>query len=311
MKIRFHLPGFTRNYHLNMLLLQLMDAYPDAFRDDVEIASFYGDFPPSLWNGGRCMGGIYSEETMKYVIDTVNEKGISLRYTFTNPLINQSHLKDKHCNRALALAQRDDKLNGVIVVSPVLEKYIRKQYPNYQFISSTCKQLTDLDALNAELEKDYALTVLDYNWNNQWDVLEQLPHKDKIELLVNAVCPPNCQRRKAHYQHLARTQMLYCEHLQRFGPSTPFRNPENFVCPHANEQHYGTTKFNTHISPDDLYTRYVDMGYRNFKIEGRAAHLLNVMEAYMYYLVKPERRDEIRLIFLLSLQQSKILRVDE
>ncbi|MGN0648376.1 MAG: hypothetical protein ACI4J3_07095 [Oscillospiraceae bacterium] len=311
MKIRFHLPGFTRNYHLNMLLLQLMDAYPDAFRDDVEIASFYGDFPPALWNGGRCMGGIYSEETMKFVIQSLNDRGISLRYTFTNPLINQSHLKDKHCNRALALAQRDDKLNGVIVVSPVLEKYIRKQYPNYQFISSTCKQLTDMDALKAELEKDYALVVLDYNWNNQWDKLEKMPHKDRIELLVNAVCPPNCQRRKAHYQHLARTQMLYCEHLQRYGTSVPFRNPENFVCPHANEHHYNTTKFSTHITPDDLFTRYVDMGYRNFKIEGRAANLFNVMEAYMYYLVKPERRDEIRLIYMLSLQQSKILRVDE
>lgn len=105
--------------------------------------------------------------------------------------------------------------------------------------------------------------------------------------------------------------MRYCEHLQRFGASVPFRDPENFVCPHANEQHYGTTKFSTHISPDDLFTRYMEMGYRNFKIEGRAANLFNVMEAYMYYLVKPERRDEIRLIYLLSLQQSKILRVEE
>lgn len=311
MKIRFHLPGFTRNFHLNMLLLKLMEAYPDAFRDDMEIASFYGDFPPSLWNGGRCLGGIYSEETMRYVIQSVNQKGISLRYTFTNPLINKSHLADKHCNRCLELASRDDRLNGVIVVSPELEKYIRKKHPNFRIISSTCKQITDLDALKAELEKDYDLTVLDYNWNNQWDVLEQLPNKEHIELLVNAVCPPNCQRRRAHYQHLARTQMLYCEHVQRHGANAPFRNPESFICPHANEQHYGTTAFSTHISPDDVYGRYADMGYCNFKIEGRAAHLLNVLEAYMYYLVKPDRRDEIRLIYLLSLQQSEIIKIDE
>ena len=55
----------------------------------------------------------------------------------------------------------------------------------------------------------------------------------------------------------------------------------------------------------------IDAGITSFKIEGRAAHLLNVMESYMYYLVKPERRDEIRLIYLLSLQQSKIIQIDE
>ncbi|MBR6761561.1 MAG: hypothetical protein IKM30_05955 [Oscillospiraceae bacterium] len=309
MAIRFHLPGFTRNYHLNMLLLKLKEAYPDAFYPDVEIASFYGEFPSSLWNGGRCLGGVTNEPIMKQIIDSINEKGISLRYTFTNPLINQSHLQDRHCNLCLRLANREDRLNGVIVVSPILEKHIRKHYPNYRIISSTCKQITEVDALCAELEQDYDLVVLDYNWNNQWDVLEQLPNKDRVEILVNAVCPPGCQRRRAHYQYLGRTQIKYCEHLQRYGGAAPFHNSESFLCPHINQQLYATCGFSTHVTPEDLYGRYTEMGFCNFKIEGRSSDLLNVMETYMYYLVKPECRDEIRLIYLLSLQQSKVIDV--
>lgn len=311
MKIRFHLPGFTRNYHLNMLLIKLMETYPDAFREDVEIASFYGEFPPSLWNGGRCVGGTYNEETMRFVIQSLNEQGISLRYTYTNPLINQSHLQDKHCNRCLELADRPDGLNAVIVVSPVLEKYIRKTYPNYRIVSSTCKQITDVDALKAELEQDYDLVVLDYNLNNNWEILETLPHKERIELLVNAVCPPDCPRRHAHYQFLGRTQISYCDHFRRYGTAMPFRNSESFICQSANEQHYGTVKYRTHINPDNIFGRYTEMGFRNFKIEGRSSPLLNVMESYIYYLVKPEHRDEIRLIYLLSLQQSKIINIDD
>ena len=66
----------------------------------------------------------------------------------------------------------ENGLNEIIVNVPVLEDYIRKNYPRYPLISSTVKQIEDRDALLAELEKDYKLVVLDYNWNNRFDELE-------------------------------------------------------------------------------------------------------------------------------------------
>ena len=38
----------------------------------------------------------------------------------------------------------------------------------------------------------------------------------------------------------------------------------------------------------------------NFKIEGRTMHLANVLESYLYYMVKPEYKDELRLKILLD-----------
>lgn len=57
----------------------------------------------------------------------------------------------------------------------------------------------------------------------------------------------------------------------------------------------------THISPDDIWNRYVPMGFEQFKIEGRTLELFNLIEHYMYYLVKPECRDEARLMLICQL----------
>ena len=46
------------------------------------------------------------------------------------------------------------------------------------------------------------------------------------------------------------------------------------------------------------------MGFEQFKIEGRTANTLNVLETYMYYMVKPECRDEARFTILRSLEKT-------
>ena len=47
------------------------------------------------------------------------------------------------------------------------------------------------------------------------------------------------------------------------------------------------------------------MGYENFKIEGRLMHPVNILESYLYYLVKPEHRDRLRVEMLRGLLGNK------
>lgn len=307
MAINFHIPGFTHHYNLNRTLLGLMDRYPEAFYEGVRVDSMYGVFPPAIWNGGRTVGEIFPVKEMQRVVNEINGMGVSLRYTFTNPLVKDEHLLDEHCNNCLRIADRSDRLNAVIVVSPLLEAFIRDCYPNYRIVSSTCKQIRDFDLLCEELEKDYTLVVLDYNWNNNWEMLEKLPHKERVEILVNPVCAPDCKRRGDHYAYLARTQIGYVEHLKKEGPYKPYKLTEQFECPHMGRMIYDTTEFSTHVTPQDIYEKYVPMGFSNFKIEGRSALPINVVECYIYYMVKPEYRDKMRMYFLLSMYQSGII----
>ncbi len=301
MDINFHIPDFINHCRLNLLLLTLMQQHPEYFREGVKIASVFGAFPPSLWNGGRNTVGVVDDEIIKQVTKAFNSRGVPLRFTFTNPLIEEKHLGDPFCNKVMRMC--DNGLNEVIVLSPILEEYIRKNYPSYKITSSTCKEIRNADELSAELEKDYHYVVLDYNWNNNFEFLETLPHKEKCELLINACCVPNCLRRGEHYRSIGETQIKYAEYMK-----TPpmMRKPthfEDFKCPSMLRHIYQITDLPTHISPDAIVEKYVPMGFNQFKIEGRTVPDIALAENYIYYMIKPEYKDTARLELLGTLTQ--------
>ena len=93
MEVKFHLPGLRGNYPLNMLLLSLLEQRPDFFREGIKIASFFGEFPTSLWAGGRLIVGDQCDTPyVRNVIKSINGKGVPIRYTFTNPIIEKEDL---------------------------------------------------------------------------------------------------------------------------------------------------------------------------------------------------------------------------
>lgn len=309
MRVRFHLPDFSGNFKLNLMFAEMLKHRPEFFREGVEIASFYGVFPPSIWNGGRTQGGVVDKNFVRSVIKAANDRDIPLRFTFTNPALEKKHLSDPFCNMVMAMA--NNGLNEAIVMSPLLEDYIRKNYPKYKLTSSTCKRITDPDALEAELAKDYHIVVVDYDFNNNFEVLEKLPRKKDCELLVNACCEPNCPRRSEHYYCIGVQQIAYNEHIKKY-KNLPFDaakyDPKNFRgCPYSQRGIFEIRNLRTHISPDDIWEKYVPMGFEQFKIEGRTASPLNVLETYMYYMAKPECRDEARFTLLKTLENTGAL----
>lgn len=310
MNVQFHLPGLRNNLPLNLLLIDMMESSPKYFRENIKISSIFGEFPTSLWNGGRFNGGdqcdaAYVQDIIKYV----NAAGIPIRYTFTNPLITEADLNDKYCNFCMEAA--DNGMNEVLVVSPLLEEYIRKQYPSFKINSSTCKEIRDVDGLNEELKKDYNLVVLDYNLNNNFEELEKITQKDRCEVLVNSCCVPNCQRRGEHYKTISRQQRIYL--INRKLPAGKKQMPmPKWKCEYGEQNTLYTYKnYPTHISPDDIWDKYVPMGFTNFKIEGRTANIFTMLDAYCYYFAKPEYRDEARLILTTNLESNKIVFVNK
>lgn len=310
MRVRFHLPDFSGRFKLNLLFADMLKQYPHYFREGVEIASFYGVFPPSMWNGGRPQPGVCDSNYVKAVIKAFNDRGIPLRFTFTNPALEKKHLNDTFCNMVLNLA--NNGLNEAIVVSPILEEYIRTNFPKYKLTSSTCKRITSPELLEEELGKDYSIVVVDYDFNNNFEVLSKLPRKEDCELLVNACCEPNCPRRAEHYHTIGLMQIAYNEHLKKF-PNKPFN--ANAIdtkglerCLFGQRGVYDIRNLRTHISPDDIWEKYVPMGFEQFKIEGRSSSNLNIAETYMYYMAKPEYRDEARFTLLKAMENTGALK---
>lgn len=306
-KARFHLPGLRYNYPLNMFWISMLETHPEYFRDGVEIGSLFGIFPLALWNGGRFIGNDQCDAGfVRSVIRAVNAKGIPIRYTFTNPLLTESDLKDPYCNFLLEAA--DNGMNEVLVFSPILEAYIRENYPGYAVNSTTCKEIRDVADLNAELERDYKYVVLDYNLNNRWDLLEGVEHKERLEILINALCTPNCPRRGDHYKNIARNERIVLANRKlppsRQKPLIPWQ------CSYGDHNNlYTIMDYPTFVSPEQIWNEYLPRGIVNFKIEGRTGNLFSLIETYCYFMIKPEHVGEARLLLLRNLEQAKVINV--
>ncbi|HRR76563.1 MAG: hypothetical protein IJK31_05310 [Ruminococcus sp.] len=315
MRVRFHLPDFTQHFMFNIIFSEMLKNKPELFREGVEIASVYGTFPPAIWNGGRFAAGKCDKSFIKQVINEFNKRGIPLRFTFTNPVLEKKHVHDEYCNMIMHLA--DNGMNEVIVASPILEDYIRNTYPNYKITSSTCKRITDPEKMYEEVGKDYHIVVIDYDLNNQFDILEKIPDKKKCELLVNACCNPGCKFRSDHYKMIGAETLAYAEHMKKApGVSFDFKLPPKYAqyfkeevekCQCMNRAVFEIKDMRTHISPEAIWEKYVPMGFEQFKIEGRTIELFNLVEHYMYYMIKPECRDEARLLFLTRLKRQDVI----
>lgn len=311
MKIKFHLPDFALHYHFNRVFIAMMKHFPQYFHEGIEIASIYGTFPQSLWNGGRIVNGVFDKNTVKTVVREFNKLDIPLRFTFTNPTLTKEDLNDDFCNFVLKTANNGK--NGVIVVSPILEEYIRTKYPNYTVTSSTCKRITDVEKLTEEVEKSYDIVVLDYDFNNKFEILEKIQNKEKCEILVNACCQPNCSKRYQHYEDIGNMQRAICKYISS-NSKVPF-DPEKYNVKDENSDYCQYMRYDfadskqhpTHISPTDIFEKYIPMGFNQFKIEGRTLNAFTLAEYYLYYMVKPEFLDKARMTFYCQLIEKEVI----
>lgn len=279
--IYWHLPGFSIFRDLNSTIIDVMNEHPECFYDNYRVGSVYGTFPGAIWNGGRTVLGFCPKNEIERIIKLYNSKNIPVRFTWTNPLIEEKHLDDTYCNLVMHIA--DNGRNQVLVNTEILEGYLRKNYPNFKYISSTTKRIKDPEKLQEELNKDYFMVVLDYDMNHNEDVLKELePMAKRVEILVDEICFPNCPRRLEHYRDEARKQLDY-------------EVAKPFPCPNRQEKKTFADCMNkpAFISKEQIKD-YIDRGFRNFKLVGRGLPQAVVMDSYMYFLVKEDSQQFVR-----------------
>jgi len=281
--IYWHLPGICYFGMINQILFDAMKKFPSRFRDNYKVGSVYGTMPGAIWNGGRSIvEGFCNKNEVKNILNAYNSRGIPARFTWTNVLLEEKHTYDTYCNMIMKVG--DNGMNQVLVNRPVLEEYIRKEYPRYKIISSTTKRILNKEKLLEELEKGYFLVVLDYDLNHNENIISSiLPYADKIEILVNETCRVGCPQRVEHYREISRYQLEYDNSIQfHCGDTSPDRR--TFA---------GCTKRSSFMTNEDI-DRYIDMGFRNFKIVGRGLPKEFLIDSYIYFLVKDDSKDFIR-----------------
>lgn len=284
-KAYYHLPGLFEFYELYRVFLPLFREHREYFYDWCEIGSIYGAPWDCLWGGGRVECG---DSRPQEVLELMQEYGISARLTFSNSLLKEEHLSDKRCNALCALFNKGkEKQNGVILHSDLLLDYLKVNYPNLYFVSSTTKVLTEFETLRTEINREeFGYIVPDFRLNkalDKWKTLSE-EQKDKVEFLCNECCWFGCRDRKICYEAVSRKNL---------GES----GAEHYCsAPNAGEG-YRFSKAMTNpgfIGLEDIRNVYLPMGFSNFKIEGRGLGSALVLEFLLYYMTKPEYQIHVR-----------------
>ena len=288
--VYYHLPGLFEFYELYKEFLPLYRKHREYFYDWCEIGSIYGAPADCVWGGGRVGFG---EHDPKEVLKLMQEYGISARLTFSNSLLTKEHLLDKKCNELCRIFDigRDNERsrgfgNGIIIYSDILLDYIKEKYPDFYFVSSTTKVLTDFSEFENELNReDFSYVVPDFRLNKSFENLKALSQhqRDKVEFLCNECCYFGCKDRKECYEAVSRRNL---------GEEPDF----SCTSPGA-EEGYRFSKAMKNpgfISAGDIQKIYLPMGFSNYKIEGRGLGSALVLEFLLYYMTKPEYQLQVR-----------------
>lgn len=284
-KAHFHLPGLFEFCELYRIFLPLFREHREYFYEWCDIGSVYGAPSDCIWGGGRVGFG---EANPADVLELMREYGISARLTFSNSLLEEKHLSDKKCRTLCELfSENAEPRSGVIICSDLLLEYLKANYPNFYFVSSTTKVLTDFRQFLSELDReDFLYVVPDFRFNKAFDKLNTLSaaQKDKVEFLCNECCPPTCKDRKLCYENVSRKNLG--ENCPEHRCSSP-RSEKGYLFSAAMENP-------AFIGTNDILGTYLPMGFSNFKIEGRGLGSALILEFLLYYMTKPEYHLKVR-----------------
>ena len=299
MSIFYHLPGLFEFYELYKAFLPLFREHREYFYDWCKIGSIYGAPNDCLWGGGRVGFG---DAEPKDVAALMKEFNISARLTFSNSLLREEHLSDKKCNALCAMFEKvggseidtskkgsvySAVQNGIIIYSDLLLDYIKAKYPNFYFVSSTTKVITDFKQFGEELNRvEFRYVVPDFRLNKQFAKLNALSdaQKQKVEFLCNECCFFGCTERKKCYENVSQKSLG--------------ENCEDHICASPNAQRgyrfSDAMKNPGFIGIEDIQNVYAPAGFRHFKIEGRSLGSAIILEFLLYYMTKPEHQLKVR-----------------
>ena len=292
----YHLPGLFEFYEFYKEFLKLYREHREFFYDWCDIGSIYGSPSDCLWGGGRVGFGDADPED---VAQLMKEYDISSRLTFSNSLLRKEHLEDKKCNKLCSLFENNgNNKNGIIIYSDLLLEYLSQNYPNFYYVSTTTKVLTDFDEFKNELERsEYSFVVPDFRLNKAFDKLNNLPDnlKKKVEFLCDECCSVNCTERKKCYENVSRKNLGEDE-VDHICVSNNAKRGYRFSDAMKNPSFIGL---------DEIKNTYMPQGFNQFKIEGRSLGSAIILEMIIYYMTKPEYqlkvREEIYLDSMLDL----------
>jgi hypothetical protein len=261
------------------LLLQFIDLVRRTLNCRLPIVSLHGA-PAVPWNAGRLVRHPFDLQQLPATLDKLAALGLGCHLTFTNHLLTASDLQDPAGNFLLDCLARRPDLNTVIINSELLSQHIARRYPNLRQVASITKVVVEKGRGNVayyqQLGRRFYRYVVHPDDVHDPRLLDQLD-REQAEIIINECCNRQCALRSRHYDLVAQAQK---------SPASPARPPICLQPPDAPELASDTTR-TCELAHSEMKALY-DMGFRNFKLQGRAASFYVVAFDLVHFLLEPD-----------------------
>ena len=278
----YGIPGL---FLYSSLVYQCLDQVEAKCGWRIPVKYLYGS-PQVLWNGGRVLFRDHGP-TRKIVENELREaadRGITPLLTFSATSMTEEWLRDRRCNEVMAVL--NEVGGGVIVVDPLLQQYIEKEYPR---VSIHMSVILSCFAKKEERTADFyrALSqrgdqyVIHPDDNFDRELLSRVP-KENAVLLINERCGFGCPQRAEHFRSTTDDMVKILagdhDHLSRFLDR----------CPYTPDRKQARTKErNETLSVAETLELY-GMGFRTFKLQGRTDIPYVFFFDFLRFALEPE-----------------------
>ena len=280
-------------------IFELLDDVESEFGYRLPLTSVFGCYSV-MWSGGRGIEVCDAPKahhqgwTPRNLFQDYNSKGIGVTLTFSNTLIEEKHLSDPSSNYLLdMLGEQHYEGNYVTVTSDILSDYIRKRYPDLKQKASIVKSTMEMPKKRTfeyydNLTERFDQVYLHPDDNFSYKLLKEIADSGKATRytsLINEMCVRNCSIRDNHYDEISRAVIDGWHGMFNFTNVNPIHHPShpNSICERWAKRELRLCT----LSKTEMKQIY-DLGFRNFKLQGRDGPWPFIVHDFCNWMVEPE-----------------------
>ncbi|HEX2973831.1 MAG TPA: hypothetical protein VHP11_15975 [Tepidisphaeraceae bacterium] len=287
-------------FTLHALILRLFELVDEGFGCRLPIDAMHGA-PSMPWNAGRLSKVPYNPAQFRSLLTALRSKGIGYFATFTNHLIDDTDLANPIGNSILEIIAERPDINGVIVSSDRLSKYIARKYPALRQVASIIKTTMEHGEGRADYYRELGQQFHQYAVHpddcRDPKLLDQLD-RQKAVIIVNENCTSHCPNRIRHYDNTARLQRASCREnmvvLNTLSPTSErqlilqeLRQIMSTCKAPLDQAGLGSRRRSCNLTNTEMRTAY-DMGFRHFKLQGRGGYAYNYIYDITRFTLEPD-----------------------
>lgn len=271
--------------------INLIDEVLKKYEPYVE--SFFGNLGIDDFGGGRAQNAtiISTEEMLKKITRKLNAKNIDFNYVINNTSLLNDEFKDEYINKFKKFLHKLIQLGvrKITLCNPYLIKIAKSSFPELKISASVNFKTRSVEEIKYLIDLGCDEATLHYDLIKDFKKLKEIRKETDmlLKLIPNDLYIMNCPWQKGHTR-------MQGSHSKNKDVKTPYFSYYRNKCVNIRNIHPEEIYMGKWIAPNDI-SKYVEIGYENFKLLDRLAStewILNAMNIY----IKQERTTHLEEI---------------